>query len=85
LIGAPGVSGPAGPQGPKGDAGATITSIRQVPQDCAEANDCAVTCADDEIAVNAFCPKKAAPILNSLREISCGTGNQAAMTAFCAK
>ena len=60
-------------------------NIRQVRQDCTEGSDCAVTCADDEIAINAFCPKKAAPILNSLHDISCGTGNQSTMVAFCAK
>jgi hypothetical protein len=99
-LGPPGVAGPAGPpgpagpqgiaglgaagpQGPKGDASAT--RIRQVRQDCSEDRECAVTCADDEIAVNAFCPKRGAAIMTSLHEISCGTENPSAMVALCAK
>jgi hypothetical protein len=80
--GAAGPPGAAGPQGPKGDPG---TQLRQVRQDCAEDRDCAVTCADDEIAINAFCPKRAPAVMTSLRDISCGTANQAAMVAICAK
>jgi len=86
-IGPPGPQGPpgiAGAAGPKGDASASAT-IRQVRQDCAEDRECAVTCADDEIAVNAFCPKKAPAIMMSLHEISCGTANLTAMVALCAK
>ena len=84
--GIPGSQGPAGPRGeaglpgPPGNAG-----IRQVQQDCVEDRDCLASCAEDEIAVNAFCPKKAPAVLNSLREISCGSGNQLTMVAFCAK
>jgi hypothetical protein len=100
IAGAPGANGPAGPQGaagaagpqglpgvagaqgPKGDPGA---QLRQVRRDCAEDRDCTVTCADDEIAINAFCPKRASAILTGLREISCGTANRAPMVAICAK
>jgi hypothetical protein len=77
-----GLLGPMGPLGPKGDAGA---QIRQVRQDCTQERECAVTCGDDEIAINAFCPKRAPAMMTSLREISCGTANQAAMVAICAK
>jgi hypothetical protein len=80
--GAAGAPGIAGPRGPKGDPG---TQIRQVRQDCAEDRECAVTCADDEVALNAFCPKRAPAVMTSLHEISCGIANQAAMVAICAK
>jgi len=80
--GLPGLPGVAGSPGPKGDPG---TQIRQVRRDCAEDRECAVACADDEIAINAFCPKRAPAILTSLREISCGTANQAPMVAICGK
>jgi hypothetical protein len=56
-----------------------------VQQVCVEDRDCLASCAEDEIAINAFCPKKAPAVLNSLREISCGSGNQFTMVAFCAK
>jgi hypothetical protein len=85
MAGPAGPSGSAGPQGPKGDTGTSATRIRQVRQDCSEDRECTVTCADDEIAVNAFCPKRGAAIMTSLREISCGTANPSAMVALCAK
>ena len=75
----------ARPQGAKGDPDTSATRIRQVRQDCSEDRECTVTCADDEIAVNAFCPKRGAAIMTSLREISCGTANPSAMIALCAK
>jgi Collagen triple helix repeat (20 copies) len=78
--GSPGPRGEAGPPGPPGNAG-----IREVQQVCVEDRDCLASCAEDEIAINAFCPKKAPAVLNSLREISCGSGNQFTMVAFCAK
>jgi hypothetical protein len=56
-----------------------------VRQDCAEDRECAASCGDDEVAINAFCPKRAPAIMTSLREISCGTANQAAMVALCWK
>ena len=81
--------GPQGPAGPRGEAGLPgppgNAGIRQVQQDCVEDRDCLASCAEDEIAINAFCPKKAPAVLNSLREISCGSGNQFTMVAFCAK
>jgi hypothetical protein len=80
--GLPGPPGVAGPPGPKGDPGA---QIREVRQNCSADRDCAVTCADDEIALNAFCPKRAPAILTNLHEISCGTANQTVMVAICAK
>jgi hypothetical protein len=85
-IGGPaGALGAAGPQGPKGDPDTSARRIRQVRQDCSEDRECTVTCADDEIAVNAFCPKRGTAIMTSLREISCGTANPSAMVALCAK
>jgi hypothetical protein len=89
--GPPGMIGPAGPpgaqgaQGPKGDPAISAMRIRQVEQTCNEDHEFAVTCAADEIAVNAFCPRKAPATLTSLREISCGTANGSAMVALCAK
>jgi len=44
-----------------------------------------VACAEDEIAVNAFCPNRTAAMLTSLRAITCGITNPTAMVAFCAK
>jgi len=83
-----GVAGPLGlpgPQGPKGDADSSAIHIRRVQQDCTEDHECAVTCGDDEVVVNAFCPKRALAVMTNLREISCGTDNQAAMVALCAR
>ncbi len=80
-----GVAGPPGAPGPQGSKGDPGTQLRQVRQDCAEDRDCAVTCADDEIAINAFCPKRAPAVMTSLHAISCGTANQAPMVAICAK
>ncbi len=88
-MGPQGIPGPQGPAGPRGEAGLPgppgNAGIRQVQQDCVEDRDCLASCAEDEIAINAFCPKKAPAVLNSLREISCGSGNQFTMVAFCAK
>jgi hypothetical protein len=83
--GVAGPAGPRGPQGPKGDPDDSATRIRRVQQDCTEDHECTVTCGDDEVAVNAFCPKRAPAVMTNLREISCGTANQAAMVALCAK
>lgn len=85
--GAPGPQGPkgdagvAGPAGPKGSPG---LALRQVSQACDNGKDCAVTCNDGEVALNAYCPGGAAK-LTSVRAVSCGTGNDKAMVAFCAK
>jgi hypothetical protein len=88
-MGPQGIPGPQGPLGPRGEAGPPgppgNAGIRQVQQVCVEDRDCLASCAEDEIAINAFCPKKAPAVLNSLREISCGSGNQFTMVAFCAK
>ncbi len=88
-MGPQGIPGPQGLAGPRGEAGLPgppgNAGIRQVQQDCVEDRDCLASCAEDEIAINAFCPKKAPAVLNSLREISCGSGNQFTMVAFCAK
>jgi hypothetical protein len=85
AAGPPGAPGPIGPQGPKGDADKSAMRMRQIQQDCSEDRECVVTCADDEIAINAFCPKKTPAIMTNLHEISCGTANPSAMVALCAK
>jgi hypothetical protein len=59
--------------------------IRQVQRDCADDQECAVQCAQGEVALGAVCPKKTPALLDSPRDISCGTGNRAAMIAFCAR
>jgi hypothetical protein len=97
--GVTGAEGPAGPQGPsgppgergepgvvgaKGDSGVPGLQIRQVRQDCADGQDCAVTCEDGEMALNAVCPGGPA-MLRSLRLVTCGSGNGTPMTAFCAR
>jgi hypothetical protein len=88
-MGPQGIQGPQGLAGPRGEAGLPgppgNAGVRQVQQDCVEDRDCLASCAEDEIAINAFCPKKTPAVLNSLREISCGSGNQFTMVAFCAK
>jgi len=57
--------------------------IRQVRRDCTAGTDCAVTCNDGEIALNAVCPGGTAA-LRSATLVSCGPGNAAPMTAYCA-
>lgn len=76
-----GDAGVAGPAGPKGNPG---LALRQVSQACATGKDCAVTCNDGEVALNAFCPGGAAKLV-SVRAVSCGTENDKEMVAFCAK
>jgi hypothetical protein len=82
--GPPGPAGPAGPPGAKGEASASL-ALRQVRQDCVGNRDCVVTCADNEVALNAFCPYREPPMFVSERAISCGYGNRAAMVAICVK
>ena len=91
-----GLAGPRGPQGPqgergeagavgdKGEPGIAGLQLRQVRQECAKDRDCTVTCGDGEVALNAVCPA-GAPQLRTERMISCGSGNPAPMTAFCAR
>lgn len=85
--GAPGPQGPkgdAGVAGPAGDKGTPGLALRQVSQACDNGKDCAVTCNDGEVALNAFCPGGAAKLISE-RAVSCGTANDKAMVAFCAK
>jgi hypothetical protein len=56
-----------------------------VQRDCADDQECTVQCAQGEVALSAVCPKKAPALLDSPRDISCGTGNRATMIAFCAR
>jgi len=44
-----------------------------------------VQCAQGEMALSAFCPKKAPAVLDGPSGITCGTGNRAPMVAFCAR
>lgn len=84
--GTAGVAGPQGPAGAKGDPGAKsdgATPVRLVWQDCTSYQNCVASCAENEIALNAYCPKRAVAVLNSVREISCGQGNPSPMVAFC--
>jgi hypothetical protein len=89
LAGARGEPRPRGPPGPPGPATTPVERadprIRQVQQDCSDDQECTVQCAQGEVALSAFCPKKAPALLDSPRDISCGTGNHAPMIAFCAK
>jgi hypothetical protein len=79
-----GEKGEAGAKGEKGEAGLPATRIREVRQDCANGQDCAVTCADGEVALNAVCAAGHAS-LRSDRLVSCGTDNPTPMIAFCAR
>ena len=60
-------------------------ALRHVRADCVGNRDCIVTCANNEVALNAFCPQREPPMFRSEREISCGYGNRAAMVAICVK
>ncbi len=62
-----------------------LSRIRRVTNPCTTDHDCAVKCTDGEVAVNAFCPKKAPAILTSEQDVSCGTGNNGTMIAYCAR
>jgi hypothetical protein len=82
--GAPGPRGDTGPPGPRGEAGAAGVQIRRVRQTCSAGQICAVTCDQNETALNAFCPKQAPATLTGDRSVSCGIGNSDAMVAYCA-
>jgi Collagen triple helix repeat (20 copies) len=85
--GAPGVQGPAGPRGeagPPGPRGEAALEIRRVRQACSAGQICAVTCDQNETALNAVCPKQAPATLTGDRSVSCGIGNSDAMVAYCA-
>jgi Collagen triple helix repeat (20 copies) len=81
--GAVGPRGEVGPSGPRGEAGAPV-KIRRVRQACSAGQICAVMCAQNETALNAFCPKQAPATLTGDRSVSCGIGNSDAMVAYCA-
>jgi hypothetical protein len=94
--GPPGVQGSEGPQGPagprgeagppgsRGEAGVAGLQIRRVRQACSAGQICAVTCDQNETALNAICPKQAPATLTGDRNVSCGIGNSDAMVAYCA-
>jgi len=82
--GAQGEKGAPGVAGANGEPSAPGMQIRQVRQDCTNGTDCAVTCNDGEIALNAMCPGGTAAALESVRLISCGASNAAPMIALCA-
>jgi hypothetical protein len=79
-----GLHGETGPPGPRGEAGgAPGLQIRRVRQACSAGQICAVTCDQNETALNAFCPKQAPATLTGDRNVSCGIGNSDAMVAYC--
>jgi Collagen triple helix repeat (20 copies) len=78
-----GPRGEAGPPGPRGEAGGAGLEIRRVRQTCSAGQICAVTCDQNETAVNAVCPKQAPATLTGDRSVSCGIGNSDAMVAYC--
>jgi hypothetical protein len=78
-----GPRGEAGPPGPRGEAGTAGLQIRRVRQACSAGQICAVSCDQNETALNAFCPKQAPATLTSDRNVSCGIGNSDAMVAYC--
>jgi Collagen triple helix repeat (20 copies) len=88
MLGAEGPPGPAGPRGetgppgPRGE-GPPGPQIRRVRQACSAGQICGVTCDQNEIALNALCPKQAPATLTSERSVSCGIGNSDAMVAYC--
>jgi hypothetical protein len=79
-----GPRGEAGPPGPRGEAGVGALQIRRVRQTCSAGQICAVTCDQNETALNASCPKQAPATLTGDRNVSCGIGNSEAMVAYCA-
>jgi collagen triple helix repeat protein len=79
-----GPPGEAGPSGPRGEAGVAGPQIRRVRQTCSAGQICAVTCDQNETALNASCPKQAPATLTGDRNVSCGIGNSDAMVAYCA-
>lgn len=79
-----GSRGEAGPPGPRGEAGIAGLEIRRVRQACSAGQICAVTCDQNETALNAVCPKQAPATLTGDRSVSCGIGNSDAMVAYCA-
>ncbi len=92
-----GEAGPPGPQGLQGLRGETGAAgraaepsaapmqVRRVSRTCAADQECTVSCESREAAINALCPKKAAATLTGETEVSCGTGNEGAMIAYCAR
>jgi len=80
--------GPIGPQGATGPAGAS-SQFRLVKALCKEANDCTLTCHDDEILVEAYCGTKRSPATYlSEISVSCGLNpdtSAGALVAVCAK
>ena len=92
-----GEAGPPGPQGLQGLRGETgaagraaepsaaTMQVRRVSRACAADQECTVSCESREAAINALCPKKAAATLTSETDVSCGTGNEGAMIAYCAR
>ena len=73
--GAQGAAGPAGPpglQGPPGTPGASST-FRLVKAPCTDAQQCTISCRDDEVIVSAYCGRKRAPA-TFLSDVSASCG-----------
>jgi hypothetical protein len=74
-------------QGLRGETGATdaMTQVRRVSRACVADQECTVSCESREAAINALCPKKTTATLTSETVVSCGTGNEGTMIAYCAR
>jgi hypothetical protein len=59
--------------------------VRRESRTCSADQDCAVTCQTGEAAINAVCPKKGPATLTGETSVSCGTGNDGTMIAYCAR
>jgi Collagen triple helix repeat (20 copies) len=83
--------GPVGPIGPRGDTGPAGASsqFRLVRAACKTAQDCTLTCHDDEIVIEAFCGTKRTPATYlSEISVSCGLNpdtSSGSLVAVCAK
>jgi hypothetical protein len=85
--GPPGPAGAQGPPGPQGPAGTAPTTVRVVRANCDTAS-CAVSCADDEMLISAYCGAKRNPaIFPTERSASCRARGPAdtPLVAACAK
>jgi hypothetical protein len=59
--------------------------VRRVSRACSADQTCSVICNDGEFAINALCPKRTTATLTAETEVSCGSGNEGTMVAYCAR
>jgi len=86
--GAAGPAGPPGLQGPPGPAGASST-FRLVKAPCTDAQQCTISCRDDEVVVYAYCGRRRAPA-TFLSDVSASCGvtpdtSDGPLVGICAK